>query len=309
MVLELSLATWLITTFTSVLVSATAVFLKDCMEEYKRSQEEIRKRIDINNRAIPSQFKAIYVPLESIVPNEKVVNQLTTTLNQKIGGLFVVGAPTGAGKTSYLSQSICKFKKKNNRPVYYISGFHEDCLESLGIPRGRMIHEYIDSDSVIVIDQVEIDADELTANLKQILVQLATQSRNSRKFHAVIIVSKPKLMEKIINLNGGEKIYAAISFSDFQWDKVMMANLAKSLLPAFNDDDIESFVTIFESSKTPGLLFSYANTVKNYPSFGTKNHKELLAKAALKCKDREDSWSAFNDLHISVYEEGTYIIE
>lgn len=60
-----------------------------------------------------------------------------------------------------------------------------------------MTGEFIDSNSVIVIDQVEIDADELTTNLKQILVQLATQSRNSTKFHAVIIVPQPKLMEKV----------------------------------------------------------------------------------------------------------------
>ena len=64
MVLEFSLATWLISTLTSVLVSATTVFLKDYIEDYKRSQEEIRRRIDINNRAVTSQFEAIYVPLE-----------------------------------------------------------------------------------------------------------------------------------------------------------------------------------------------------------------------------------------------------
>jgi hypothetical protein len=95
MVLELSLATWLVTTLTSVFVTATGIIMKDFIEHYKRSQEETRRLIDINNRAVPSNFKPIHVPSESIIPNDKVVTQMITILNMKIGGLFVIGAPVG----------------------------------------------------------------------------------------------------------------------------------------------------------------------------------------------------------------------
>ena len=113
------------------------------------------------------------------------------------------------------------------------------------------------------------------------MTKIDTESRNSRKVHAVILVSKPKLFESIMLLHGGEKIYADIDYADFKWDKTMMTKLAKSLLPNFGDNDIENFVAVFESSKTPGLLFSYANTLRKYPSFGPKNRHELSSKVSL----------------------------
>lgn len=303
MVLELSLATWLVTTLTSVFVTATGFIIRDFIEDYKRSQEETRRRIDISNRAVPSNFKPIHVPSESIIPNDKVVTQMIATLNMKIGGLFVIAAPMGSGKTSYLAEALSIFQKQYNRPVYYFNGLTEDCLEALGIPRGRFISEYIDLESVIVIDQVDKDIDVLPENLKELLTKIATESRNTKKFHAVILVSNPKLFGSIMRLNGGEKIFPAIDYADFKWDKTMMTKLAKSLLPNLDDNDIDNFVAVFESSKTPGLLFSYANRVKNCSSFGLNNRRKLSSKVSALLTARANVWSEFEDLQIQVFEE------
>jgi hypothetical protein len=79
----------------------------------------------------------------SIVENVELVAELVKVLELLIGGVFVVGAPPGSGKSTYLNDALIRFKDRNpEREIYYCSGLKSDTMKNLGVPEGRLFSEF-----------------------------------------------------------------------------------------------------------------------------------------------------------------------
>lgn len=264
----MTLNTWLINGLTSVAVTCTGIVAKAYYDEYKRHYE--LKRDDIKAKSILNSFNAINLKEPaSYVPNEEVIQDLFNILELDIGGLFVFGAPAGAGKTTYLNVSLRKFqcKYKDRRRIYYISGLTPKSFEVLGIPPGRMYHEFLPTESIIIIDQVDNSQNNsvLSKEIEELLVQLATQSRNSRAFHVILVISNPEVMKIVLTLNGGEKIYSAVKTQRLKWSYSRLLALARCLLPHWADDDRSELVGKLTTSGCCGLLSKYPKNLRNIP--------------------------------------------
>jgi energy-coupling factor transporter ATP-binding protein EcfA2 len=167
--------------------------MKGCLDEHNRKYEDNNNSIDLNDKLIPLSFDAIKLNEGCFVNNVEVVASLTKILELKMGGLFVFGAPSGAGKTTYLNAALKIFLQTHpERLVFYISGLTPKVIEeNLKIPAGRLFSDFLPDGSIIVIDQDDEKNSELSGSITFLLTQFATQSRNSRTFHVLIAVSNP----------------------------------------------------------------------------------------------------------------------
>lgn len=291
----ISITSWGVNAITSVFVTSTGLFIKGCYDDYRARTQDIRTRREIKKNSAPSEFQANTV--EEYVDNPKLVSQLEEFISLKIGGLFVLGAPCGSGKTTYLNKAIENFQKKNlSRKLYYLNGISEETFESLDVPSGKRFSEFLPSGSVIIIDQAE-SKDDPSPKVFNLLIQLAVQSRNSKRFHTIIVVSSFKLMGDILNLNGGEKIYSVASTALLKWDEDRQLEFAKKLLPNWSSENQKALVAKVQASGSCGILFSLSQQLKEFPQYFDDEFSEEVEQI----KRRASEWDEFSKYDKKVF--------
>lgn len=281
-----SLTNWGINTMTTVCVMISGMLVKGCYDDYRSRTTDERTRGIIEEKSKAPNFKPIYI--KEYVDNHSLVTQLERILQSDIGGLFVLGAPCGSGKTTYLGKAIEKFQSEySSRKVYYLNGISEDTFSALGVPDGRF-SEFLPSGSVVILDQAESTIDP-SPKVFNLLIQLAVQSRNSKVFHTIIAVSSPSLMEKILELNGGEKIYSIAPTSLLKWDEKKQLELAEKLLPQWSPETRQSLVNKVKSSESCGILFSLANQLDGFPEDFDEGYSNVIEQV----NKRSNEWKEF----------------
>lgn len=204
----------------------------------------------------------ISLPDGHLVSNERVVSKLLTIMTSKPYCVLVVGAPPGSGKTSYLAEAMKKFlSEQNGRRLYYFESGLIDLYDRWKIPRHQPLTPYIPQDSVLIFDQV--DDRELSSTKKDWIVALATQARNSAKFHVILLVSFPKTMEDILKLNGGKKIMSAFSSDVFIWTRDQLESFTLCLFPALAAEIRGDLVDCVVDGKCAGILHHVAETIRS----------------------------------------------
>jgi hypothetical protein len=172
------------------------------------------------------------IDLDSKNPNEAAVSSLYELLCLDWGGVFVVAAPSAAGKTTSILTAVKRFKNETGRKVEYFqydASFTKANIKSrLNVPRSRYISETVIRGTVLIIDQLNCEV--LDSQMSSCIVELATESRNTKKFHGILCVFNVNLLREVVALNGGEKIDVGIKSGLFLWDRSQVDHLARALL-------------------------------------------------------------------------------
>lgn len=174
------------TVMTSTVVTAIGIILKDRYDTYIRSRTVENTGESVSERSIGDSWKAISLPPgEVIVETRNIVALLIKTLESDWYGVLLIGAPTGAGKSTYLSLAVKRYRTKNsinNNSIYYFDKFNIDLFSEIGMPKGSHPSIYFPQNTLIIIDQIDLKEEQLTPELKDFIVYLATNSRNFKTY-------------------------------------------------------------------------------------------------------------------------------
>lgn len=139
------------------------------------------------------------------------------------GGFYVFGGPSSVGKSTMLFCAIDQFRSKDSkRRVAFLTsktaltgrGIHK----ALGVPDQQRISSYCSPGAVVVVDQFDVSAAEMTTEIESYMKELAVDSVNSSKFKVIVVVSDPEVMKKILLLNDREKIEDVMNPVLLKWN-------------------------------------------------------------------------------------------
>ena len=171
----------------------------------------------------------------NIIEYPAFVNNLVSSIADKDNGLWVLGAPAGCGKSTYLHCAINNFRQENkDRNVFILMGIENfkdhGIHKALSIPENSNLSTYLPEGTVIIVDQVDSEVDRIDAAMEEYIIQLAAESRNQRVFSLLVSVNDSSVMLKILRMNQGEKIKKiCVSPSVFNGWKTKLAISSKRL--------------------------------------------------------------------------------
>ena len=274
---------------TSLLTSLLTIYAN----EWYKGKNALQSKADrIKNE---DKLRAINVPKEQLIEKNDVVEAIKKILKHTIGGVFVIGAPTGAGKTSCLSKAIETLKSADSTcdsRLFYTVGLRENFLEQLGVAPGEQISKNVPKNSVFIFDQVDLSPARLTDLMKELIVELAVQSRNAGSFHVVMLVSNAETMKIILDLNGYDKIVPAFHSRLFQWTELEMKNLVHQMSPDWADDKTNNIVNALKTSMCAGTIFTQVKTLQEQ-----KSQEFSLEQTKALCSNKIMHWDNFDAVY------------
>lgn len=200
---------FLITIFTGV-VSAFGRELFNVLysgfQNCYQSVSPVEKAIE-NNRKTAKLFNIEDFPL---ISNSTVEKCLLNLFNDRYGGVWVLGAPSGSGKSVYTNAAIAAIRTKPNFDADIVilsdSKFlnYNEILKELRATNYNSLSNALPRYTIFVIDQIDISS--ISNDQLDTVVRLATEGRNQRTFAVLLIVSNASVMCSILKANGGEKI-------------------------------------------------------------------------------------------------------
>lgn len=195
------------------------------------------------------------------IPFHSLEKHIIFALQSKNGGVRIMGAPAGSGKSTYLDRCIKMFMEmpQQSRKVCVYKGvnilINRSLHEALGVSRLESISDYIPRGTVIVIDQVDCSLEAIDISVQQFIVDLATESRNLKCFSLIICVSNPQVMLKLLKLNEMEKIKDVCDPRYLRWTTRETEHYIDEAFIGWSDFDKRLLVDACEKSKSPGVLF------------------------------------------------------
>lgn len=226
------------------------------------------------------------------VNNENVVRKVAEVFQSNFYGILVVGAPYGAGKSSYVEAAVHRLRKSVlvHATKVKISSI-EDFRNTFSVPEGQDILSLIPDGSFLVFDQQDFHANEITSAMKDFIIRLAPESRNLKRFKVVVVVSDAETMDLVCSCNGGQKILPAIYASEFKWDENKMKELADSIIAT--DDPIKSeLVNLLALSKCAGTMFDWASRVAMNHVLTQEDEQQIINEQHRK----NTEWDSFHKL-------------
>lgn len=122
---------------TSTIITAIGIFLKDRYDAYARSRtvENTCESVKVNRRV--DYWEMISFPsTEIIIQTKNIGHLLARVLESDYYGVLLIGAPPGAGKSTYLRLAVMKYRmNNNNHNIYYFDNFNIDLFSEIGIPK------------------------------------------------------------------------------------------------------------------------------------------------------------------------------
>jgi hypothetical protein len=197
-----------------------------------------------------------------IVDNSSIIDEMSGAINDGYG-IFVCGVPPGSGKSTYMKLLMEKLSKsdvgmsikliRNGTTVMQERKLHN----LLRIPESRCLSEFLPPNSLIIIDQFDVKLigylNEITRNY---IVELATDSANSKQFKIIICVSDAKLEKAILECNRFEKIRRLIqNRGSFRWTKTQVEHYFDKNLDYLGQKDVEYLKDLGRGCKNaPGFF-------------------------------------------------------
>jgi Mrp family chromosome partitioning ATPase len=222
------------------------------------------------------------VILENIpyVENETALKVIKDGFDNKYGGILVLYAPTGSGKTTYLANLAKEYQKKGTH-VEFIScaATKKHLYDHLMIPKMFYnLSEVIPRGTVIIFDQMESPV--FGEELKSMLREVALDSRKIKNYVVIVSVSKRDVAKEILTLNGNDKISALGSASDFHWSRELVSRYVEQSrqYKSWSDADKQRLVELAAKAGSPGFLF-HLESLKDPNPQSILENKKILASA------------------------------
>lgn len=264
--------------------------------------------------AILSSSKSLIVLEKSLVidhdPFETVLTRCLR-VGLRCGGVSVLGCPAGSGKSTYIGKYIPLLARKNGVGFIFLKvdgeflsqhGLHHH----LGIPRTKRISEYIPKGTIIVLDQCDLKHRHIKPEMEQYIVDLATDSRNSRSFHVIICVSNSDVFaDMVMRYNNGQKISQLCLPSTIKWTPNQIKLYINLSLPNWTTNDREKFATLFNNVKSPGPVWDALQIIEVDSLCSYKDlDKGIHALIRVSLTTLAKSWVEFDKVERELLGEG-----
>lgn len=177
--------------------------------------------IKLDSNHVVQPLNALYILCEQIREGLDNLNG---------GGVAILAAPQGSGKSTYLADALMRHYKTYpwwrqliTKKVLVLTG--ESYLEkntfkmALGMDPHDEISKCVPDGSTIVIDQVDVGPESISKGMTNFVTELATNSKNRKSFFVIIVVSNPKVYKTLLRCNGGEKVFSFLHRDSTTWLK------------------------------------------------------------------------------------------
>ena len=208
------------------------------------------------------RFRTEPVPLVNqegvpFITNPAVKKHLDRAFESRFGGVHLMYAPPGSGKTTYLARTATEFKKKGHH-VEFIScvASKEHLYDCLTIPSTSMLlSNVLPRGTIIVFDQVESSI--WSENLRSLIKEVALDSRKHKNYNVVICVSSIEVAKKVLALNGNDKIKSMCVTQYFKWDRDLVTKFVKesAQYKLWSHEDKVKLIELAAFAGAPGFLF------------------------------------------------------
>jgi hypothetical protein len=283
-------------TILSLVVAAFVGALgKDLYDRSSASRCSRRFRVAFNVRNNRSKLIELNeYPVIQLHPIERHIN---AALRESEGGVWIFGAPEGSGKSTYLDRCIELFRQEpQTRHVCVYQGVNylrdRNIHLALGVPLIESISDYIPRGTVIVIDQVDCKVETIDNNVAEYIVELATNSRNSKCYSVVICVSNPDVMLRMLKLNNMEKIKDICHPKFLQWTARETRQYIDEVFLQWSNSDKEKLANACQNSNSPGVLHSAHKTWEG----GDYTVAEIIDLATNWDHQKHKRWEAYDDV-------------
>jgi hypothetical protein len=233
-----------------------------------------------------------------VIPLHSLEIHITSALRDHGGGVWIFGAPEGSGKSTYLNHCIELFRKESqqNRLVCTFRGVNilknRNLHLVLGVPLLESISDYIPHGTVIVIDQVDCQIEAIDSLVAEYIVELATDSRNSKCYSVIICVSCPQVMLALLKLNNMEKIKDICHPRAMQWRPQETEQYIEKVFLTWNKSQKNNLLDACEISNSPSVLYNAHKAMET----GNYSVDEIVDFARNWDKLKGDRWSQYDDV-------------
>jgi hypothetical protein len=178
------------------------------------------------------------------------------TIGFKYGGIHVVVAPKGSGKSMLLRRLVNDHIRAGGAAKYFgnESSLPSEFFTAFGAASRRMdLFDIMPTRSVIVIDQLE-HMQQLSKDMESLLLHLAFESRRTAECNVIISLANIEMAKIILGLNGNDKIYQAGTAADFKWGEPEVTRFVELGCLTWSEDDKKALVKLGLVAKSPTFL-------------------------------------------------------
>eukprot|EP00056_Hartaetosiga_gracilis_P001125 m.42383 g.42383 ORF g.42383 m.42383 type:complete len:381 (+) comp10507_c1_seq2:68-1210(+) len=247
----------------------------------------------------PEEFKLS--PIKTKVRNDELYKQLKKKLENKHCPLVVFYAPHHYGKTLVIRHCLRELcAEEKIKGCVYVDGsgdvgqyttLRKWFWNKLGLNWKTTSTELSSllpeaeadgSHVVVVLDQFNEAATH--PDLKSFIPSLAADAHVNKNYLVVVIVSDFYMAERILDMNGSQKIISAFDKHGPlpQWNRSMLTTLLKEQVDSFElkvcEDDQKQLLDWAEHLGLPGYLLTLVSTRENDNTINMKKAKDLFEK-------------------------------
>jgi hypothetical protein len=191
-----------------------------------------------------------------VVVNPNASKVVDLALGSSTGGVQVLFSPPGSGKSTYIAKRLQDKRDDGDSVELLFNVANKEALcEKLNCSHHYMLSDVLPNGTVLVLDQMDFSA--LDVALKDMIVELATNSRNTQAYSVVICVSKLEVATSILSLNGHDKIRQAGSPQSFQWNEDMVTEFINRspTFSTWNSKEKAELAKLGSRAACPGFMF------------------------------------------------------
>ena len=229
--------------------------LKKLSEASINSQKKRRETLKMAMGIKVPDYNLKGMPL---VNNIRAGRAISQAFNDKQGGVKVVAAPPGSGKTTYIRSSMNSFIDSGGKARMLASEFRkeDDFYAAFGGEDNRLIlFDILPLRSLIVIDQLE-HFRPLPTEIEGLILHLACESCRTAECNVLISVSDSTLATKVLDINGLHKIKAAGRATDFRWGKEEVATFINHGCVNWSEENNVMFAHLGMLAGSPAFMNS-----------------------------------------------------
>lgn len=170
---------------------------------------------------------------QPFVDREPFTAAITTCLESRRSGVFVVWAPPDSGKSIYLQRAAQKWQSTGSsnqkRHVRLFSNYSTNENPNCLLQNALHVHDSqdlqiqlgsTDYELAIVFDQFDEAFHGDNELLRNFIVELAAAAKSSKKFRVFIILQSPQKAKTVLGWNGSQKIYLCGEFPGLNTDSL-----------------------------------------------------------------------------------------